>query len=543
MIIRVVEPAIQVALPAPFHGLQFVRDRCTFGDCPPELEKVRARKATRLTGAGPIDNLELRCHIQWEADCSFVVSVAGVSAGISAICLRGLLMIELVGMIPRPPLFKGICVSFLDPPELDLEFQGMGHCMLNTDLIKRRILETVDRKMQSCLVVPNRVGVALEQGVDTVQVTALPPEGILSLTFLSAENLLPMDKAWLGRGTSDPYVKVRCGAHSFRSPTRYATLAPSFNYEISMLISSSSHQTVHIEMFDEDKMQSDDFLGKAVLPVRALIDSGNVVKKRRVELENEQGNPGKNGALFFSAEWRPLRLTPDSEAIDDTIFVNAGVCSAMNLPGDSLPGTTYWVSVSCTGLSDRALDTCCSQCTFSSTASDAKETQRVAFPSPSSVEDMEADRTISNTPSLSAVTSGLARAWAATLGTAISSSHKDATVVAKDNASEAASSTPTTSSHIGLDATVAWQQAFEFVVSDAPYAVMMFELRSQAPGSSTVITIGTHRCRISRLINDTRRDFSHVANIVPLARNSNIQPIQLRLHFQIRFLGPCEKCL
>eukprot|EP00438_Fugacium_kawagutii_P007219 Skav218008 [mRNA] locus=scaffold2344:129768:131904:- [translate_table: standard] len=79
-----------------------------------------------------------------------------------------------------------------------------------------------------------------------------------------------MDVSFFGKGTSDPYVKIRCGGHILKSETCWKTLSPEFNFVASMPISSLHDQNIGIEIFDQDIITRDDFLGKVVLPVDML---------------------------------------------------------------------------------------------------------------------------------------------------------------------------------------------------------------------------------------------------------------------------------
>jgi Ca2+-dependent lipid-binding protein len=210
-------------------------------------------------------------------------------------------------------------------------------------------------------VVPNRLGCALTPDADVFSIKSPPADGVLHLTFWDAEGLLPMDISCIGRGSSDPYVSVRCGAYKFKSATKYSTLTPNFSFSISIPISEVANQRVEIELLDEDRFSTDDFFGKLNTPVDAMIGWGNG-KCTKLRLMNEYGEKGSNGSIRVSAEWQPLLIedgTPSGDMVEDKVakkssrqfdgggLVFTGIYGASALP--AMPaGTMYWVALQCT---------------------------------------------------------------------------------------------------------------------------------------------------------------------------------------------------
>jgi len=346
-----VEPELQAALPQALKGLQFSRERCDIGSRPPRFNKVSISKERQDTVGGTIQNIVLQCRLEWNADCNLCLEWGGVKAGIDSLTIRGLLLIELVGMISRPPLFEGFRMFFVNPPDVDLAFQGAGHGLLNMSLVKTKILDTISEGICSSLVVPNRVGMKLDPEADIFKIVSPPSEGILKVRVHSARKLPAMDVSFCAQATSDPYVRISCGAHEFRSPTVHKTLSPHFAYEVWFPI-SSPHQRVHMAIYDEDLVSQDDFLGKLSLPVSLMATWGT--KEHTIKLKDEEGRAGSVGEVTISAQWRPLILNGGSSSQDmgDTIgsgVLFAGLHLASNVP-DMGDGATYSVSMSCSGV-------------------------------------------------------------------------------------------------------------------------------------------------------------------------------------------------
>jgi len=344
-----VQPILQAALPSALAGLRFDPERCHLGQQPLEFRKVVIEQEGQSTAAGDIQNLVFQARVEWDADCSIYLSFAGAGLGIRGLKIKGVLLLELVGLMDRPPFFQGLRTFFNNHPDIDLEFQGAAQGLLNSGVIRRRILDVIASQVANLMVVPNRLGFAVTPDADIFCIKSPPAQGLLRLTVHSAQNLLAMDTTWLGAGSSDPYVKVHCGGYSFRSPTQYKTLSPEFSYTVILPVSEPHHQRIRLDLFDEDQMTRDDFLGKLSLPVDALMSWGPESRKV-MKLRSDADENGKNGTVCLSAEWRPLLLDTSGTHTDSPGLVFAGVYAASKLP--IMPeGTQYWVAIRCAGLS------------------------------------------------------------------------------------------------------------------------------------------------------------------------------------------------
>lgn len=343
-LLKEVGPAIHSALPESLSG-GIDPDRCHLGHEAVKFSSIKIFDRKERTPNGFCDNIVFRCRMEWHGDPSIFLQLAGQEGGVHGIMLRGQLLVELVHMLPYPPMFKGVRLFFLDPPELQLAFSGMGTELLNVSLIQRKILDVVQGQLASRVVAPKFMGFKMVN-TDIFQITSPAAEGILRVTVWSANDLLPMDTSFFGKGTSDPYVKVRCGAHVLKSETFWKTLCPQFGFKASLPISSLADQNIWIEVYDQDFLTRDDFLGKVSLPVDMLATWGKQ-KKVTVQLRDEKGQKGKNGSICLSAEWQPM--LNENAAVHNGGIISVGVYCAMNVPNLG-PYARYWLRCSCTEL-------------------------------------------------------------------------------------------------------------------------------------------------------------------------------------------------
>jgi Ca2+-dependent lipid-binding protein len=93
------------------------------------------------------------------------------------------------------------------------------------------------------------------------------------IKIIRARNLMAKDS----NGFSDPYVKVTMGLSSVRTTTRKMNLNPDwgmvfpFDWDRSMRFAK-------IEVWDEDDISADDFLGSVLIPLYSLREGMSSVK-------------------------------------------------------------------------------------------------------------------------------------------------------------------------------------------------------------------------------------------------------------------------
>eukprot|EP01137_Pigoraptor_chileana_P014276 Opistho-2@4987 len=97
---------------------------------------------------------------------------------------------------------------------------------------------------------------------DTKNGPKLRSVGAVEVSVISAKDLRAAD---IG-GTSDPYVIVALGNTMFRTETKYKTLNPEWNRTHTLNV-RDVHAVLDVQVFDEDKNDSPDFLGRLQIPL------------------------------------------------------------------------------------------------------------------------------------------------------------------------------------------------------------------------------------------------------------------------------------
>lgn len=367
-----VEPAVKKALGVLGDHFAFKHENFTLGDHPAMFTDMRAQRAVQKSDRGDITNIVLRSELEWQGTPSIVIVFTATEIGIKAIKISGVVIIELVGLKPRPPMFQGMRVFFINPPRIDIEFSQHSAALsklLNLSRVKAKVLEALTDQVSKRLVAPNRFSIRIDPTCDIFQITSPMPVGVLRLTVLRAKHLIAMDRAIFTEGSSDPYVLVYCGAEVYKSHTVQESLSPVFDWTVWIPISSLDHQRLRLELYDEDILSADDYLGGLDLPVAEIqgwekevcLDlQENVGSHTEIEGLRTQNSycgcvpPQEDlksvpcpGQIWLSAEWRPLAFD-HSHGTEEGI-IQLGVCCVTHVPMEPDPHV-YWVEADCSHL-------------------------------------------------------------------------------------------------------------------------------------------------------------------------------------------------
>eukprot|EP00448_Togula_jolla_P032392 CAMPEP_0170630960 /NCGR_PEP_ID=MMETSP0224-20130122/34322_1 /TAXON_ID=285029 /ORGANISM="Togula jolla, Strain CCCM 725" /LENGTH=605 /DNA_ID=CAMNT_0010959139 /DNA_START=18 /DNA_END=1835 /DNA_ORIENTATION=- len=348
-----VEPAIQRSLGSLRKSFSFDENRCHLGSKPVTFFGLTAWESAQPIMDGDLRNVTFRMDVIWEADLEVFFNLSMAKLGVKRVRLNGVVLVDFVGVQPKACMFQGVRSYFVNPPSLVTEFEGDLTSVLNLTWIKQRIQEGCLEQLSKMLVAPNRVGKVLDEQAEHFTVMRPGPKGILEVVVWKAEGLLAKDFNFFGKGTSDPYLVLRCGAVCFKSRPAKKTLNPNFEFRAMFQIVSLNHQQLNIQLLDEDQLGSE-FLGMVDLPIQRMAQWGDGGKVS-CDLSDKDGNAGENGHVLLSARFRPLIWKSKAEVEEMGIcpdragFVILGIYSASNLPlGAS--STQFWFEATSTGL-------------------------------------------------------------------------------------------------------------------------------------------------------------------------------------------------
>eukprot|EP01062_Namystynia_karyoxenos_P024194 TRINITY_DN19405_c0_g1_i1.p1 TRINITY_DN19405_c0_g1~~TRINITY_DN19405_c0_g1_i1.p1 ORF type:complete len:1390 (+),score=491.81 TRINITY_DN19405_c0_g1_i1:73-4170(+) len=292
-----VEPAIHEAV----GSTNFSFTRISLGDSPPSLGPI---KTDRCEGG-----LEMHIGITYHSEVDVLLKMPLCSVGVRDVRFVGTLSVFLRPLLCEPPFIGGVEICFVNPPQIDLDFLGVGN-VADMPGVAGKIRSAIDQGVAGACVLPNRIAVPLaplSPEVDLAVMRCPRPSGVLRITVRSASNLEAADTG-IGGKSSDPYVRVRVGATTWKGPVVKKTLNPEWKQKnTATFIVYSKEQFVEFDVFDWDSASVDDHLGGVrSMPVEWLTQQPSCV-----ELQLTRPGAVLEGRLRIEYQWMMLEEVPE----------------------------------------------------------------------------------------------------------------------------------------------------------------------------------------------------------------------------------------
>jgi len=294
MIRESIEPSIQAKMPMGFKSTHF--KKFTLGTKTPELGPISVMKDKEC--------IKIVLGVDYQSDVDIEIATPVASVGIKSIHFKGDLMIHLSPLMGELPVVGGICAYFLDPPDVDLDFTGLGN-VADCPGIAGTIRGVIDSTIAGMCVMPNTIAVPVgtpEQGVDPALLKLPEPMGILRFRPLRAKDLIGKDSHIMSAKTSDPFVQVKIADDEWRSSVIKSNLKPEWGeHDVHDFIVFDREQKVRIYVLDDDSLTGDDLIGKA-----EVYKVGEILALGGQSLPLTDGLQGKQtaaGSLDLKLEW------------------------------------------------------------------------------------------------------------------------------------------------------------------------------------------------------------------------------------------------
>lgn len=353
-ICQVLEPEIQAAfqkhskMSGMLSNFYFDKDHCHLGTKPLMFSSMKTTRTIQESRSGPMENMVMQALATWDGDCSISLRLGGVRLGLKSIVVRGLVTVEFVGLRHAWPPCQGIRMFFESMPDVSLALDGM---LSPLGFVTHTIMKQVKRALAHEMVLPNMFAATIDKHEDIFKLKYPAPEALMWVTVLRAEELTPKHRHHLiGRYTADPFFEIHCGALHFISKVQHNTLSPSWNETAPLIISSSAHQRLCIEVFDDEVIKHE-LLGSVILSINDMSCWGD--EEQCLNLSDKDGNSGSCGRIWLKATWVRL-LGLGKQIVGEPVppaaaLVFAGIYSISKLPRRK-HGTRYGVQVCCSGL-------------------------------------------------------------------------------------------------------------------------------------------------------------------------------------------------
>ncbi|CAF1168043.1 unnamed protein product [Rotaria sordida] len=216
------------------------------------------------------DQVMMDIEVFYAGDAHVKVKVKGIVCGIKDIQFVGHLRIILSPLINTIPLVGAVTYFFLRNPSLDFKLTDAG-TLIDIPALNDLMLVQINDILASMMVLPNRQVFPLVSDLQIGYLRWSNPQGVIRVIVIKAKDIVQADINLLGKGKSDPFVKVKAqGNVEYKTKTINNTTSPQWNEVFEFVIEQYESDAVEFEMYDEDPGK-DDFLGRAQYPINTLV--------------------------------------------------------------------------------------------------------------------------------------------------------------------------------------------------------------------------------------------------------------------------------
>jgi hypothetical protein len=288
MIRTTVEPMFADMMPGPMKSLKFTK--VDLGSIPMVLDNVIVHDLNPHDGS-----LQFDWDVTWHSSSDIQMAADyGVAFGVKTISLKGRMSFSLKPLSNDIPCFDAISYSFINPPELELDFTGLAN-FADFSLAAKMIRKILDDILASMMVLPIRMMYKMNPSSDFGDIYT-PFKGVARVKLHRGRGF-QVEKRTLGsHDVPDIYCIIQLGCEEpWKTPTIKNNLSPVWVDVSHDFVLMDNDQIVNVDIYDEDSgaMDGDDFLGRCHVSVARLLLAPN----RTLELEVCHKKPKGN--------WKP----------------------------------------------------------------------------------------------------------------------------------------------------------------------------------------------------------------------------------------------
>ncbi|CAF1631558.1 unnamed protein product [Rotaria magnacalcarata] len=235
------------------------------GDIPPRIGGIKVYTDNVR------DQIMMDIEVFYAGDARIKSKVKGIVCGIKDIQFVGDLRIILSPLINTIPLVGAVTYFFLRKPSIDFKLTDAG-TLVDIPGLNDLMLVQINDIVASMMVLPNRQVFPLVTDIHIGHLRWSNPQGVIRVIVIQAKELIKADITLLGKGKSDPFIKVKAqGNIEYKTKTINNTTEPQWNEVFEFAVEQYESDSVVFEVYDEDPGK-DDFLGRAEFPINTLTD-------------------------------------------------------------------------------------------------------------------------------------------------------------------------------------------------------------------------------------------------------------------------------
>jgi hypothetical protein len=116
-------------------------------------------------------------------------------------------------------------------------------------------------------------------------------------------------------GKSDPYVVFTWQGKTYKTPTIYKSLNPTWEKACFNLGEFNPTDSLEIQVWDKDRLSKDDFMGRVIIPLKDIAEVGNHEHWYPLE-QREKKNEEVSGDILLRFETRLMGVVPPTFGVD-----------------------------------------------------------------------------------------------------------------------------------------------------------------------------------------------------------------------------------
>ena len=280
---EMLEPMFAEMLPGPLKSLKFVK--LDLGAIPIQLDNVVVHKL-----ADDRSSVQFDLDIIWDGECDIQLrSDYGLQFGVKYVKLSGRMSFLLCPLKEVLPVVSAIQYSFINVPDLELDFTGLAQ-VADFTIVDKTIRKMILDVLSGMMVLPNRMLYKMDLANDYLK-TYRSPIGIVNVTAVRGRGFI-VERGVITDDVPDVYLLTQFGSSPtpWRAKTVWDDLNPVWN-ENAHFVLSDYDQNIRIHAWDEDKapLDPDDDLGVAEMTVGDMLVAGGTAEVELLIDERESG--------------------------------------------------------------------------------------------------------------------------------------------------------------------------------------------------------------------------------------------------------------
>lgn len=263
----------------------FISYTSDLGDVPIKLDNVVVHKL-----ADDKSSVQFDLDVIWDGECDIQMrSDYGLQFGVKSVKLSGRMSFLLCPLTEVLPVVSAIQYSFINIPDLELDFTGLAQ-VADFTIIDKTIRKMILDILSGMMVLPNRMLFKMDLANDYLK-TYQPPLGIVNVTAVRGRGFV-IERGVITDDVPDVYLLTQFGSPPtpWRTKTVWDDLSPVWN-ESAHFVLSDYDQNIRIHAWDEDKspLDPDDDLGEAEITVGDMLVAGGTAEVELLIDEKESG--------------------------------------------------------------------------------------------------------------------------------------------------------------------------------------------------------------------------------------------------------------